>query len=148
MNLFQMYTFFYVAAFSGQMTVVKFLLEYQVEVDAVNVYGNIVFYIVCLNGQDLVVIEFLQFGVFINSVNYRGMVSNYNFYNIFICNLIVNQVFLIDVFMLFSDINNIYLFFLIYMYIRNDMQVSQFSIKYLYVGKYFCFVYYVRQNLL
>lgn len=136
MNLFQMYTPLHAAASSGQMTVVKFLLEYQVEVDAVNVHGNTALHIACLNGQDPVVTELLQFGASINSVNNRGMVSNHNLYNTFICNSIVNQVFPIDVLMLFSDINNTHLFFPIYMYIRNDMQVSQFSTKYLYVGKY------------
>lgn len=144
MNLFQMYTPLHAAASSGQMTVVKFLLEYQVEVDAVNVHGNTALHIACLNGQDPVVTELLQFGASINSVNHRGMVSNHNLYNTFICNSLVNQEFPIDVLMLFSDINNTHLFFPIYMYIRNDMQVSQFSTKYLYVGKYSCFVYYVR----
>lgn len=91
MNLLQMYTPLHAAASSGQMTVVKFLLEYQVEVDAVNVHGNTALHIACLNGQDPVVTELLQFGASINSVNHRGMVSNHNLYNTFICNSIVNQ---------------------------------------------------------
>lgn len=89
----QMYTPLHAAASSGQITVVKFLLEYQVEVDAVNVHGNTALHIACLNGQDPVVTELLQFGASINSVNHRGMVSNHSLYNTFICKLVVKQEF-------------------------------------------------------
>lgn len=78
-----MYTPLHAAASSGQMTVVKFLLELGVEVDAVNVHGNTALHIACLNGQDPVVSELLQFGASINAVNHRGMVS--------LCIIAVNQ---------------------------------------------------------
>ena len=63
-------------ASSGQVSVVKLLLELGVEVDAVNVHGNTALHIACLNGQDVVVTELIGYGASINSINHRGMVSH------------------------------------------------------------------------
>ena len=71
----QMYTPLHAAAASGQISVVKLLLELGVEVDAVNIYGNTALHVACLNGQDIVVSKLLEFHAAINAVNHKGMVS-------------------------------------------------------------------------
>lgn len=70
----QMYTPLHAAASSGQISVVRLLLEYSVEVDAVNTYGNTPLHIACLNGQDVVVSKLLEYSANPNSVNNKGMV--------------------------------------------------------------------------
>lgn len=71
----QMYTPLHAAAASGQISVVKLLLELGVEVDAVNIYGNTALHVACLNGQDIVVSKLLEFHAAVNAVNHKGMVS-------------------------------------------------------------------------
>ena len=72
---FQMYTPLHAAAASGQISVVKLLLELGVEVDAVNTFGNTALHVACLNGQDIVVSKLLEFHAAVNAVNHKGMVS-------------------------------------------------------------------------
>lgn len=72
-----MYTPLHAAAASGQISVVRLLLEYGVEVDAVNIHGNTPLHIACLNGQDVVVSKLLEYSASPNSVNNKGMVRNY-----------------------------------------------------------------------
>jgi serine/threonine-protein phosphatase 6 regulatory ankyrin repeat subunit B len=55
-----MYTPLHAASASGQVSVVKLLLELGVEFDAVNIHGNTALHIACLNGQDVVVSELLS----------------------------------------------------------------------------------------
>ena len=69
-----MYTPLHVASVSGQISVVKLLLEYKVEVDSVNVFRNTSLHIACLNGQDVVVKELIQNGAVLNALNIRGQV--------------------------------------------------------------------------
>lgn len=71
-----MYTPLHTSAVSGQVNVVKLLLELGVEVDAVNAFGNTALHIACLNGQDMVLNELLSYNASLNSVNNKGMVSN------------------------------------------------------------------------
>jgi len=73
-----MYTPLHAASASGQVSVVKLLLELGVEYDAVNIHGNTSLHIACLNGQDVVVSELLSYGASINACNHRGLVSNAN----------------------------------------------------------------------
>lgn len=70
----QMYTPLHASSASGQVSVIKLLLELGVEVDAVNVLGNTALHVSCLNGQDVVVSELLSYGASINALNHRGMV--------------------------------------------------------------------------
>ena len=70
-----MYTPLHAASASGQVSVVKLLLELGVEFDAVNIHGNTALHIACLNGQDVVVTELLSYGASINACNHRGLVS-------------------------------------------------------------------------
>lgn len=69
-----MYTPLHASSASGQVSVVKLLLELGVEVDAVNILGNTALHVSCLNGQDVVVSELLSYGASINALNHRGMV--------------------------------------------------------------------------
>ena len=71
----QMYTPLHAASASGQISVVKLLLDLGVEVDAVNVHGNTSLHIACLNGQDIVLSELLACTAQINAINCRGHVS-------------------------------------------------------------------------
>ena len=71
----QMYTPLHAAASSGQVSVVKLLLEMGAEVDAVNCFGNTALHVSCHNGQDVVVTELLGYGAAINAVNNMGLVS-------------------------------------------------------------------------
>ena len=70
-----MYTPLHAACASGQISVVKLLLDMDVEVDAVNAYGNTSLHIACLNGQDVVVSELLAYNASLNMVNHAGQVS-------------------------------------------------------------------------
>ena len=70
-----MYTPLHAAASSGQVSVVKLLLEMGAEVDAVNCFGNTALHVSCHNGQDVVVTELLGYGAAINAVNNMGLVS-------------------------------------------------------------------------
>ena len=72
---FQMYTPLHAAASSGQVSVVKLLLELNADVDAINCYGNTPLHVACHNGQDVVVSELLGYGACIDSVNNMGLVS-------------------------------------------------------------------------
>ena len=54
-----MYTPLHAATASDQMSVVKLLLN--LNVDAVNVHGNTALHIACLNGQDMVLSELLSY---------------------------------------------------------------------------------------
>ena len=69
-----MYTPLHAAAASGQISVVKLLLELGVEVDAVNIYGNTALHVACLNGQDIVVSKLLEFHAAVSAINHKGMV--------------------------------------------------------------------------
>ena len=71
----QMYTPLHVSSASGQISVVKLLLEMGVEVDAVNSYGNASLHIACLNGQDVVVSELIAYGAGLNTANCKGQVG-------------------------------------------------------------------------
>ena len=70
----QMYTPLHAACASGQVSVVKLLLELHVEVDAVNAFGNTALHISCLNGQDVVARELLQHGATLNALNQKNQV--------------------------------------------------------------------------
>ena len=70
-----MYTPLHAAAASGQISVVKLLLELGVEMDAVNAYGNTSLHVACLNGQDIVVSELISFGASLNALNHKGQVG-------------------------------------------------------------------------
>ena len=75
-----MYTPLHAACASGQISVVKMLLDMEVEVNAVNAYGNTSLHIACLNGQDVVVGELLAFNASIDVVNHAGQVCQINQY--------------------------------------------------------------------
>ena len=70
----QMYTPLHAASASGQISVVKLLLELGVEVDAVNAHGNTPLHIACLNGQDVVVGELIGTGAVLDALNHQGQV--------------------------------------------------------------------------
>ena len=72
--VFQLYTPLHAASASGQISMVKFLLENNAEVDAVNSLGNTCLHIACLNGQDVVVSELVAAGAQVNAVNGKGQV--------------------------------------------------------------------------
>ena len=73
----QMFSPLHTAAASGQISVVRLLLELGVEVDAVNVHGNSALHIACLNGQDVVVSKLLEYEATVNSINNKGMVRKH-----------------------------------------------------------------------
>ena len=79
-----MFTPLHTAAASGQISVVRLLLELGVEVDAVNANGNSPLHIACLNGQDVVVSKLLEYQASVNSVNHKGMVSGFFLFKCFI----------------------------------------------------------------
>ena len=70
-----MYTPLHAASASGQISVVKLLLELGVEVDAVNAHGNTPLHIACLNGQDVVVGELISAGAVLDALNHQGQVK-------------------------------------------------------------------------
>ena len=62
------------ASASGQITVVKYLLDNACEVDSVNLDGNTSLHVACLNGQDVVVGELIASGAALNMLNNKGQV--------------------------------------------------------------------------
>ena len=73
-----MYTPLHAACSSGQLSVVRLLLDYSVEVDAVSAQGNTSLHIACLNGQDMVASELISHGASINARNHKGQVNFFN----------------------------------------------------------------------
>jgi len=69
-----MFTPLHSASASGQINVVRLLLDYGVEVDAVSCHGNTSLHIACLNGQDMVASELIAHGAAIDTANNRGYV--------------------------------------------------------------------------
>lgn len=69
-----MYTPLHAACASGQISVVRQLLDLGVEVDAVSGHGNTSLHIACLNGQDMAASELIAHGASINAANQRGQV--------------------------------------------------------------------------
>lgn len=115
---------------------IKFLLKYQIKINTINVHKNTALHITYLNKQNPIITKLLQFETSINSINHRDIINNHNLYNTFIYNSIINQIFPINILILFNDINNTHLFFPIYIYIKNNIQINQFNTKYLYINKY------------
>jgi len=70
-----MYTPLHAACASGQISVVRLLLDYNVEVDAVSCHGNTSLHIACLNGQDMVASELIAHGASVNAANNKGQVG-------------------------------------------------------------------------
>ena len=70
----QMFTPLHSASASGQINVVRLLLDYGVEVDAVSCHGNTSLHIACLNGQDMVASELIAHGAAIDTPNNKGHV--------------------------------------------------------------------------
>jgi serine/threonine-protein phosphatase 6 regulatory ankyrin repeat subunit A len=70
-----MYTPMHSAASSGQISVVKLLLEMGAELDAVDIHGNTPLHIACLNGQDVVVGELVAHGAVLDALNLNAQVS-------------------------------------------------------------------------
>jgi len=71
----QMFTPLHAAAAGGQTTVAKFLLEMNVDVNAVNCNGNTPLHIACLNGMDIIVNDLLAYGASILVTNTKGQVD-------------------------------------------------------------------------
>ena len=80
----QMYTPLHASSSSGQINVVKLLLEMAVELDVVNSYGNTSLHIACLNGQDVVVSELVAYGAGLNTSNCKGQVGDMIIINMFL----------------------------------------------------------------
>jgi len=72
-----MFTPLHSASASGQINVVRLLLDYGVEVDAFSCHGNTSLHIACLNGQDMVVSELIAHGAAIDTPNNKGHVMIY-----------------------------------------------------------------------
>ncbi len=77
-----MFTPLHAAAASGQITVVRQLIELGGEVDAVNNQGNTSLHVACLNGQDVVVSELISHGASINVANQKGLVRVFSEFTI------------------------------------------------------------------
>lgn len=75
----QLYTPLHTACASGQVEVVRVLLERGARRDDVTAHGNNCVHIACLNGQDMVLGELLQGGDtargLVSAANHKGMVS-------------------------------------------------------------------------
>jgi len=71
-----MFTPLHAASASGQINVVRLLLDYGVEVDAVSCHGNTSLHTACLNGQDMVASELIAHGASIDTPNNKGHVIN------------------------------------------------------------------------
>lgn len=56
------------------MTVAKFLLDMDCDVNTINASGNTPLHVACLNGMDMVVNELLVYGANINITNYKKQV--------------------------------------------------------------------------
>ena len=63
------------ASAGGQITVVKHLLDSDVDVDVLNADGNSALHVACLNGQDMVVTELISVEAALNQVNNKGQVG-------------------------------------------------------------------------
>ena len=74
-----MYTPLHAACASGQLSVVRLLLDYGVEVDAVSAQGNTSLHVACLNGQDMVASELISHGASIDSRNHKGQVTLFTY---------------------------------------------------------------------
>ena len=72
--LFQMFTPLHAAAASGQISVVRLLLELGAEVDGLNVHDNTSLHVACLNGQDIVASELISYKSSLNALNRKGQV--------------------------------------------------------------------------
>ncbi len=72
-----MYTPLHASAASGQISVVRLLLEMGVEVDGVNVHGNSALHVACLNGQDIVAHELISYKACLDALNRKGQVNNF-----------------------------------------------------------------------
>jgi serine/threonine-protein phosphatase 6 regulatory ankyrin repeat subunit A len=70
-----MYTPLHAACANGQINVVRLLLDYGVEVDAVSAQGNTSLHVACLNGQDMVASELIAHGASVNARNHKGQVN-------------------------------------------------------------------------
>ena len=73
-----MYTPLHAACANGQISVVRLLLDYGVEVDAVSAQGNTSLHVACLNGQDMAASELIAHGAVVNARNHKGQVSCMN----------------------------------------------------------------------
>jgi len=69
-----MYTPLHAACASGQISVVRLLLDYGVEVDTPTAHGNTSLHVSCINGQDMSASELIAHGASINAVNNKGQV--------------------------------------------------------------------------
>ena len=63
------------ACTSGQISVVRLLLDLGVEVDAPTSQGNTALHIACINGQDMAASELIAHGASINAINNKGQVT-------------------------------------------------------------------------
>ena len=63
------------ASAGGQITVVKHLLDSDVDVDVLNADGNSALHVACLNGQDIVVTELVSADASLNTINNKGQVN-------------------------------------------------------------------------
>lgn len=64
--------FFRVVCFDGYIEIVKFLVEYKVDIEIVNRYGYICLMIFCYKGYKDIVKFFLEFGVDVNRKSVKG----------------------------------------------------------------------------
>ena len=70
-----MFTPLHAAAASGQISVVRLLLELGAEVDGLNVHDNTSLHVACLNGQDIVASELISYKSSLNALNRKGQVK-------------------------------------------------------------------------
>lgn len=64
--------FFRVVCFDGYIEIVKFLVEYKVDIEIVNRYGYMCLMIFCYKGYKDIVKFFLEFGVDVNRKSVKG----------------------------------------------------------------------------
>ena len=76
-SFFQIFTPLHAAAASGQISVVRLLLELGAEVDGLNVHDNTSLHVACLNGQDIVASELISYKSSLNALNRKGQVSHW-----------------------------------------------------------------------
>jgi len=80
-----MFTPLHAASASGQINVVRLLLDYSVEVDAVSCHGNTSLHIACLNGQDMVASELIAHGAAVDTPNNSGHVRVSDILSVCLC---------------------------------------------------------------